>query len=246
MSHRDGAQTQPMTALHPLDRPAWGALTGRQKPLALGAPPALRFDPAFGPFAATADDSPESLAALAALIGATESVVLLQAEASPTPPGTRAVFQAGAVQMVAGSFSAPAHVADIVELTGADAPEMLALATLTKPGPFSTRTHELGTFFGVRVNGVLAAMAGERMRPDGYTEVSGVCTRPDHRGKGYGGRLTQMVASRAQARGDVPFLHAMDDNPAAISLYESLGFVIRRSFSVTVLVGEGAHAAPPH
>ena len=113
---------------------------------------------------------------------------------------------------------------EILPLGEADAAEMLALATLTKPGPFFSRTHQLGGFIGVRVGGQLAAMAGERMRPDGYTEASGVCVHPDHRGKGYAARLLREVTAKILKRGEKAFLHSYADNATAIGLYESLGF----------------------
>jgi predicted GNAT family acetyltransferase len=125
--------------------------------------------------------------------------------------------------------------ADIVTLTDADAPEMLALATLTEPGPFFTRTHTMGHFRGVRIEGRLAAMAGERMRFPGYTEVSGVCTHPDFRGRGLARLLSAAVVTGIQARGDQAFLHSWKSNQAAISLYEGLGFRIRTDMNVSVL-----------
>ena len=121
------------------------------------------------------------------------------------------------------------------DLTDDDAAQMLALATLTEPGPFLEATHRLGAFVGVKQDGRLVAMAGERMRPEGFTEVSGVCTHPDHRGRGLAGRLMQVVAGRIVARGETPFLHSYASNLGAISLYESLGFAIRREVTATVL-----------
>ncbi len=225
-----------MTARHPLDRPAWGALTTTQADKALGGPLARRFDAAFGPFAATLDDSPQSVEALGALIVAEGGVVLLQAGETPVPPGTTAVFRAAAWQMMAPPVPAPADDPAIAALNDADAAEMLALALLTRPGPFAARTHELGGFFGVRRDGVLAAMAGERMQPAGYCEISGVCAHPDHRGRGHGAALTLLVAARIQARGETAFLHVMADNTGALALYQALGFTIRREMTVTALV----------
>ncbi len=122
-------------------------------------------------------------------------------------------------------------------LTEADAPEMLALATATKPGPFAARTHQLGDFVGVKHEGRLVAMAGERMKPDGFTEVSGVCTDPEYRGRGYAGGLMRAVAERILARGEVPFLHVYAHNAGAIALYEALGFTFRRALVMSVLRG---------
>lgn len=225
-----------MTPPHPLDRPAWGALTRRQSGLAIGDGLARRFDPAFGPFAATIDDSPASLAALGALVAATGSVVLLQAEESPTPPGARVAFRSSAWQMLASPMEPASDEAGVVRLGEADATEMLDLARLTKPGPFNDRTHELGEFFGTRRDGQLAAMAGERIQPPGFVEISGVCTHPDHRGQGLAAALTRLVTRRIQARGETAFLHVMADNTGALALYEALGFVRRREMSVIALV----------
>jgi predicted GNAT family acetyltransferase len=123
----------------------------------------------------------------------------------------------------------------IVDLTEADAPQMLALATQTRPGPFFSRTHQLGDFVGVKIDGRLMAMAGERMKSEGFTEVSGVCTDPDCRGRGYAGALMRVVANRILARGETPFLHSYAHNTGAIALYETLGFVLRREMTMTVL-----------
>ena len=112
----------------------------------------------------------------------------------------------------------------IVELGVADSPEMLELTALTKPGPFGPRTHELGYYIGIRDNGKLAAMAGERLKVPGYTEVSAVCTHPDHLGKGYAAALMAEVMHTIRNRGEIPFLHVRSDNSRAIAIYERLGF----------------------
>lgn len=224
-----------MTA-HPLDHAAWSALTGRQSHLALTEAGARRFDPAYGVFAALGDDSPATLAGLAALVGAHGDVAMLQPDAPPAAPGVAVHSQDLGVQMVTERVTpAPAPDFEMIPLGGADAPEMLALAALTQPGPFFERTHQLGDFFGVRVDGRLVAMAGERMKPDGHTEVSGVCTHPDWRGRGYAGALMRLVAQRILDRGETPFLHAYASNRGAIALYETLGFRLRREVLMTRL-----------
>lgn len=160
----------------------------------------------------------------------------MQRDALPPVPGTRVERAAAGVQMVAEALAPGAAELDCVPLGDADAAEMLALATLTRPGPFFAHTHRLGHFVGVRREGRLAAMAGERLKPDGFTEVSGVCTHPDFRGQRLAAGLIRHVAAAILARGEVPFLHSYADNPGAIALYESLGFRQRCGVVVTTLI----------
>ena len=187
-------------------------------------------------FASARDDGAEALAALSELVAPGEQVYVLQVPTIATPPGCVAVKQARGVQMLATcSLRAQTSLHGIVPLGDADAPEMLALARLTEPGPFLARTHPMGRFLGIRIDGRLAAMAGERMRLPGYTEVSGVCTHPGFRGRGLARQLSAAVAMAIEARGERPFLHAWRSNAAAIALYESLGFELRSQVNVAVL-----------
>ena len=223
-------------SLHPLDRPVWNALTTRWAPLALGKPPALRIAPEYGLFAATADDSAESLNALAALVAPRGETWLVEMHAPPAPPGATITRRMELLQMIAPSLTpSDAGEAPFVELGDADAPEMIALAMLTKPGPFLLRTHRFGGFIGIRVDGQLVAMAGTRMRLPGYCEVSGVCTHPDHRGRGYAGALMRVVCQRIFAAGETPILHTYAANTGANALYASLGFTVRTPVMLTVL-----------
>jgi predicted GNAT family acetyltransferase len=224
-----------MSFAHTLDRPVWHALTTRQTNLSQGTARALRYASDYGVFAAAVDDSPESQAALATLVPAEGSVVLLQAGAAPLPPGTAVMSCAAGRQMILEKLTPGEPDIPVASLTDDDAAEMLTLALLTKPGPFFSRTHELGDFIGVKQDGRLVAMAGERMKPAGFTEISGVCTLPGYRGRGYAGSLMRIVAARILARGETPFLHVYATNTGAIALYESLGFTLRRPVTMTVL-----------
>lgn len=221
---------------HPLDRPVWLALTTRQAPLALGDRRALRLAPDYGVFAAAADDSAESQAALADLCPAGGGIALVELNEPAPPPGLTVIDRGLCWQMLAETLTPGDAAFPIAALGEADAAEMFELATLTRPGPFFARTHQLGEFVGVRVDGHLAAMAGERMQAPGFTEVSGVCTHPDHRGHGFAAGLTRRVASRILARGETPFLHVYETNTAAIRVYQALGFKLRRKLKITVLV----------
>jgi predicted GNAT family acetyltransferase len=224
-----------MPTAHLLDRPVWNAPTSRQANLALGDRRAVRFDPDYGLFAA-ADASPEAHAALGALCPPGTGVALFGADEPAPPPQMTVTERATCLQMVADGLEPGEIDFAVTPLTDADAPDMLALAAMTRPGPFFARTHELGDFIGVKSDGILVAMAGERMRLTGFTEVSGVCTHTDHRGRGYAAGLSRIVAARILARGEVPFLHAFETNTAAISIYAALGFKRRRKITLTILV----------
>jgi predicted GNAT family acetyltransferase len=222
---------------HPLDRPVWNALSTRQRELSQGDGRALRLAPDYGTFAAAADQTQQNLAALARLLPSRGELALVEAGAVPAAPAIAVVSRAVVWQMVAEALTAAASPPDfeITPLEEADAPQMLALAALTRPGPFFERTHQLGDFVGVKQGPRLLAMAGERMKPPGFTEVSGVCTQPDCRGRGYAGALMRVVAGRILARGETPFLHSYAHNTGAIGLYRSLGFVLRREVTMSVL-----------
>ncbi len=218
-----------------LDRPMWSALTTRHAHLGEGAGLARRYRPGLLPFAATETDDRQAIADLADLAQPGETLVFLMADPIVPPSGFEVLLAAPAVQMIAQNVPAAAPDDTIVALSESDAEEMLALATLTKPGPFSLKSLELGRFWGVREGGRLIAMAGERMKQPGFTELSGVCTHPDHRGKGFGRRLSLHVAARIIETGDRPYLHAYASNTAAITLYEAIGFTLRSPMHVAAL-----------
>lgn len=230
-----------MTANHPLDRPAWTALTGRQSTLASGDAHAVRLDPAMGVFLAGADASAASVAAMADLIAAHPGSGVFEAEGSAMdalfPAGVTIANRIVCVQMHCAALTASRRRddLDVLPLGDADAAEMLELATLTRPGPYRERTHALGDFIGLRHEGRLIAMAGQRLRTDGFIEISAVCTHPDWRGRGLAAALMRLQAERILAAGETPFLHAAHDNAAAVGLYESLGFRIRKRIAYTVL-----------
>jgi ribosomal protein S18 acetylase RimI-like enzyme len=222
--------------MHALDHPAWSSLTTAHRPLSQGDDLARRYRPDINRFIAARDDSDEALRAMVGLVADDDPVYILQVPAIRLPDGLDVRATALGVQLLAEApVTAPRKADDIVALDEHDAAGMLALATLTRPGPFLAHTGRMGAFFGIRIDGRLAAMAGERFRFPGHTELSGVCTHPDFRGRGLAGRLSRHVAARIAARGDTAFLHAWKDNHAAIALYEKLGFRWRCDVNVAVL-----------
>lgn len=223
-----------------LNNPIWHALTGPQAAWALRRGHAVRFIPEAAPFFALDDLGADGLHDLAGLVRQAPGAAGLEArlflmQPIATPPGWRKTFETPLAQMLlldvprAKTLDEP-----ILELGPDGTADILALAKRAEPGPFGPRTRELGTFLGIRRKGRLVAMAGERMRLPGFTEISAIATDPEHRGRGYGGALTAALATRIQATGAVPFLHVFPDNPAA-ALYRTLGFSERRSLIVTWL-----------
>lgn len=226
-----------MTASHPLDRPVWSMLTGRQAHLAEGDARAVRIDRDYGVFGVGVDDGAEAQAALTALVPDDGEIWIVEGEPWPLPPGTREVKRSVLAQMVADSAPPQPRAGEppIIPLDDKDAPEMAALADHAKPGPWGPKTHHYGPFFGIRENGRLLAMAGQRMLMPGMAEVSGVSTWEDCRGRGYARTLIGHVMREMVARGETPFLHSYADNAGAIALYESLGFRIRREVHVLAI-----------
>jgi predicted GNAT family acetyltransferase len=223
---------------HPLDHPIWTALTTTQRALAEGDGRARRYPIDVTPFADMPDLSPANFAALAALMSPTDIAVLFTPDAVMPPMGFKVMLAETGEQMIGTPVETAANGVEILTLGINDVPDMIELTALTKPGPFSTRTHELGTFLGIRVDGQLAAMIGERMKPDNYTEITAVCVHPSHRGRGYGQLLLSAISRQIVARGEIPFLHVFTSNHSAIALYRRQGMEIRRRFHVTVLKKE--------
>jgi ribosomal protein S18 acetylase RimI-like enzyme len=220
---------------HPLDHPIWTALTTQHQDLAEGGDHARRYPTAITPFADMPEISPRGFASLGAMMLGSEIAVLFTPDAVTVPDQFQVVLAETGEQMIGTPADVAAGDVEILTLGVADVPDMMALTALTKPGPFSARAHELGTFLGIRVGGELVAMAGERMKPADYTEMTAVCVHPAHRGRGYGQILLSAISGQITARGEIPFLHVFTSNTSAIALYRRQGMEIRRRLHVTVL-----------
>ena len=225
--------------MHPLDNVIWQALTTRQARFAESGDYARRFVHEVSPLSAFEEPSSQGYSSLSHLVtvGATTAVFL--DEPYQARSGWDWVAGAPLLQMVCengNGLPAQTHAGlEIVELTPQDSAEMLELTSLTKPGPFGTRTHELGHYVGIRDDGKLVAMAGERLKVNGHTEVSAVCTHPAHSGKGYARILMSEIMRRIRNRGEKPFLHVRCDNTRAIEIYKKLGFSTRKETHFAVL-----------
>lgn len=218
-----------------LDNPIWHALATKQACFGKQTRLASLYDPDISPFAAVSEPSREAMADMCILIP-DDGYVLMQSLWVLPPHEHLLIEEIGIVhQMI--SVDAPASSADSeVKMLGpADAGDILKLISSAKPGPFSRRTLEMGNYFGVFDRGRLVAMAGERMRLNGYVEISAICVEDAFRGRGLAQRLINFLRREILRRGDVPFLHVLSENHSAISLYQRLGFETRQLFFLSKL-----------
>jgi ribosomal protein S18 acetylase RimI-like enzyme len=231
-----------------LDNPIWSALTGPLRPFGTVTEGVAHFDPDVAPFGAF-DGRPTGgqWQVMAGLVGAGGTVTVM-GDGLQAPLGWSVVGEGPGVQMVCERLSeesdkaargvssqAASTAVTLSNLGPPDVADMLALVGAARPGPFRDRTHELGGYVGIREGGRLVAMAGERLRVPGYTEISAVATLPSHRRRGLATMLIRRVARGIIEDGSVPFLHAAADNEAAIWLYTTLGFRLRQSMYVRFL-----------
>jgi len=215
-----------LTVPHPLDNPVLSSLTGPHAQFAERRGNVLRYPVDVCPFLAMPDEPDEADWADAAGLVGPGGLLPLAGIRVPPPAGWEVAMIGEGVQMT-GDDLAVAADPEAVPLGRADVPEMLDLTARAKPGPFLPRTFKLGTYLGIRRHGSLVAMAGERLHPEGWTEISAVCTDEAWRGQGLATRLIRAVGAGIRARGEIPFLHAVATN-TAIGLYEQLGFRHRR------------------
>lgn len=235
-----------MTDVHAqLDNPIWNALSTRQQQFAEGDNLARRFQADIGPLAGLREQSVEAYHSLSRHFKPGDPAVLFLEEEPRLPEGLSLLKHDSLVQMICpnppqGPAFGKAAGIHWEPLGVADVPAMLELTALTEPGPFRQRTAELDGFLGIRHAGRLAAMAGQRLAPPGFTEVSAVCTHPEFRGRGYAQLLVAAVARAIHEHGEIPFLTSYAHNTNAIRVYESVGFTVRRTLHLAVVTPGGA------
>jgi ribosomal protein S18 acetylase RimI-like enzyme len=217
-----------------LDNPAYAALCGAHARFAQVRGRARRYPPDVASFLALPSPPSAQDWRDAAGLVAPGTFAAVGYSGAELPDEWQAVRSFELVQMIEERATA-SDCPEAISLGSADVPEMLELVAQTAPGPFMSRTVELGDYLGIRCNGALVAMAGERLRLDGWTEISAVCTRPDHRGRGLASQLIGALTAGIHRRSQRAFLHVLETNVAAIQLYEELGFRVRQTATLTVV-----------
>lgn len=221
---------------HVLDNPIYNALTSGNKHFAVGDGSSFYFQQDVAPFAGTKDNSAEEFSTLINNLPGDSVFVIFSRNEVDIPKELKVLRHFQMFQMVYDG-DAPAEEINTVlsDLANEHIDEMLSLTKLTNPGPFLQRTIEFGNYTGVITDGKLVAMAGHRMQPLPYVEISAVCTHPQHTGKGYAAKLLKEQAKRIMAAGKIPFLHVLQENTGAVRVYERIGFKSRVSMLGYVL-----------
>ena len=217
--------------LDKLDAPAWNALTSAQQTFATGTGHIKRYRRGILPFAACEPGHENAMGALAAMVQPGEIFYLIGG--LPTLPDYYTVLKELPCAQMVLPKSVPALEtnATVLRLTANDKEDMFNLINKVQPGYYEPDTYQLGNYFGIRQDGKLVAIAGERMRLDELTEISAICTDPDYTGRKYAQQLITVLCRHNLQQGVTPFLHVIETNERAIRLYEYMGFVVRRTIS---------------
>ena len=211
------------------DNPFWSALDTIHRGIARREGDAARYPAEFAPFLGVAHAEADVADALEALVAPGETVLMLGVAPARVPQGWRLELLEQLAQLACDAPLALAGGPEIVELGEGDRADVLALTALVYPHYFRERTVELGRYIGIRVDGRLAAMAGERLGTPLHREMSAICTHPDFNGAGYARRLTAQLTNDTLSAGRGPFLHVSPRNTRAKALYERLGYRLRRT-----------------
>ena len=226
---------------HILDNLVWNALNSGNKHLANGNENVKYFDKEVSPFIGLKETSDANFKLLYDTITFDGAFGFVSNNEASIPAPWKITRHIKVLQMV---FDKPLETVtattEIIPLGEHNIPEMLTLTQLTNPGPFASRTIDFGHYRGIFKNDKLVAMAGQRMNPSPYAEISAVCTHPDHLGKGYAKQLLLNQIQRIKEASEIPFLHVLDANTRAINVYESLGFETRKQISIYIIQKESA------
>ena len=220
--------------LNRLDNPVWHALNSDHRHLAVRSDISVRYQFDVAGAAAMPENGRAGFDDLRNLLEIDQVAALVTDSLPEDVTGWQLLHVSRVLQLV-GEDLKPSAPIEAIALTAGDVPEMLELVELAQPGPFLPRTIEMGPYFGVRHEGRLVAMAGQRLHLTGFGEISAVCTHPDYRGRGFGGALTTRVAQAILDQQEIPFLHVLPTNVNAIRLYTKLGFRQRREIALTIL-----------
>lgn len=222
---------------HILDQPVWNALVSGNSNLAHGTSTSKYFDKAVSPFADVEDQGPDNFRILYEIIPDNQGIVIFPSINENLKAGPWSVIsRIDGFQMVYNGFVQELTGEHIIEpLDNRNIPAMLSLTKLTVPGPFAEKTIDFGHYYGIFSNDSLVAMAGQRLHPGTFAEISGVCTHPDFAGKGYARQLILHQIKRMLENGETPFLHVKSENFSAIKLYQSIGFEIRTEIFFHIL-----------
>ncbi len=224
---------------HVLDNMIWNAITTGNNDIAYVEGDIGRYRRDIAPFAGMREFTDKNLQRLYEFIPAGEKVAISSLNKMEHNTGKWKLLQPMDITQMICEFPVYSFKTEnsglITPLTDEHIPQMLELTALTKPGPFLQRTIEFGNYFGIFINGRLAAMAGQRMHPLPYMEVSAVCTHPDFRGKGYAKALMLHVMKIILDNSFIPFLHVLTSNTSAFKLYESIGYRTRKELFVDMI-----------
>lgn len=221
---------------HLLDNPIYNALSSAHHSISLGTAAVRYYFPAYASFAGLKDNSASNFEELYQISKPESFFIVFSIKPLEISNQWKLIKQINMFQLVYEHETLPTgDERELVDLNETHVEEMIALVQLTEPGPFLEKTIDFGNYTGVFEDGKLASMAGHRFNPTPYTEVSAVCTHPNHLGKGYAYRLLREQIKRILAKNEIPFLHVRDDNEGAIKLYEKLGFKIRTSMIAYVI-----------
>lgn len=215
-----------------LHNPVFYALLTRDRRLGFGNEYVKFYDEQVAPFAGFKEGYERGFSDLYDILPSGRKIVYATPLHITQPVGWQLVHEIEGLQFVyEKSNESNRDSPNIIPLTETHVPQMIELTKLTKPGPFESRTIDFGYYFGIFENYKLVAMTGQRMHVANFTEISAVCTHPDHIGKGYAQSLMQHQLQLILQQGQQPFLHVRDNNLRAIELYQRLGFIISRKMN---------------